>query len=90
LDRHSWCLTPRPATLLATSRARADLAETPPAHSKQGSGRSSRAGSAYPRQIKSRSMSPPVLTTSGPTVLRDPEVAKLRSQPILATRPLAR
>jgi hypothetical protein len=50
-------------------------ANRPVAHSKQGTEWLCCAGSAYPRQTESRSMSATAPPTSPPTALRDPVVA---------------
>ena len=61
---------------LATGRAEAISAIRPLAHRKRGAGRARGAGSAYPRQNKSRALRPSATTTARPTGWRDPEVAK--------------
>ena len=56
---------------------------------KAGPGGARGGASACPCQKKSRAFGPTVTTTSGPMAWRDPQVANLRAQPILAKRPLS-
>jgi hypothetical protein len=63
------------ASQLATRRAEAISAKRPFAQPKRGAGRPRGAGSAYPRQDKSRALGPTVTTTLRLTAWQGPKVA---------------